>query len=302
MAPKVTLSVFQRVRRVLRLIEHRPSAVSTQSTSSLLLDLPCELRLQIYDAVADLPVVNGPVARRTTQKPRKNPGRSTTTRLSIPWFCLTLVCKTIASEMQHHVLASGNRTYTLEVDNLEDYRILADKVTWRRIPCSPSDVRALRADLVLNYATHCWGCGGPMPILSHLYQVLNCFIHNGPVLTRRRPLATHIHLDALILQIHTINGDAQEDTEIYDQASVDMAKQELWRELKMYISMVVDQGVLFGAVDKILCRWADDDSNNEVECQWEVRSIPVSDMTEWNAYGFHWGVPGSSSLTPQARE
>ncbi|KAF7344604.1 hypothetical protein MSAN_01942600 [Mycena sanguinolenta] len=308
MAPKFVLSVLRslrRIRGVFHLIELRLFAGPPQSTHhNLLLDLPRELRLQIYDALAHLPV-DCPVDR-IRQTPRKRLARSTSTRLPIPWLSLTLVCKTIKEDLQLYTLASGNATYTLEVDNLEHRRLLTDKVTWRRIPCPPSNVRTLRADLVLRFATDFWGSGGPMGILSDLYQVLNCFIHNGPVLTRRRPLPTPIHLDTLLLQIHMIGTDAQFEAQLegytFDQAEVDALKQQLWQELKMYVTQVVDRGVLFGAVDKIVCRWADDGSDNGVECQWEVCAIPVGDMTEWNAYNFHWGVPGSSSLTTQANK
>jgi hypothetical protein len=117
-----------------------------------------------------------------------------------------LVCKLIAKELHHHVHreASGNTTYELEVDNLTSSqgRVIANEVTWRQIPCPPSRVRTLHAELTLSLMTGLWGCGGPMPILSQLYQVLNSFIHRGPFLARKSPLGRHIRLDTLICGCH----------------------------------------------------------------------------------------------------
>lgn len=70
-------------------------------------------------------------------------------------------------------------------------------------------------------------------------------------------------------------------------------QKRLCRLLQRYISVVVERGVLSGAVDKIVCRSADDDGD---VIKWDVRRKPIGDMTEWNRYRFDWGVPGSSSL------
>ncbi|KAJ7266978.1 hypothetical protein B0H12DRAFT_1230088 [Mycena haematopus] len=281
-------------------------AMASQSPS-LMLDLPSELRLQIYDAVVDLPLDCKVVRRKkpkTFETAQTNITKSTC--LSIPWLSLVLACKTIANELQHHVYTSGNVTYELEVDNLQSPRSIAHEVTWRRIPCLPSSVRTLQADLVFDWKTRFWGSGGPNSILSELYQVLNCFIHNGPLLVRRSPLVQHLHLETLILQIRVIEPDPEvrraEGREPYTRTTVMILKKWLYVDLKQYISMVVDRGLLFGAVDKILCRAADDDnddqSGDDSACigQWDISHQTVGDMTEWNTYDFTWGVPGSSSL------
>ncbi|KAF8187035.1 hypothetical protein K438DRAFT_1973214 [Mycena galopus ATCC 62051] len=263
--------------------------MSSQSTPSFLLDLPAELRLQIYDAVLDLPL-DCKVAS-WARKPSKQPAPAVPAHLSIPWLSLMLVCKEIASELEHHVHTSGNTTYELEVDNLQNRRSIADEVTWRRVPCPPSSVRTLQATLTFTSITKFWGDGGPMPILSALYQVLNCFIHNGPVLSRRSPLDKHTHLDALIHPDQQ-RGRAWRN---YTQAMVLERKKRLRRDLGGYISAIVDRGVLFGAVDKIVCRSGDDDGDDKV-IEWDVCRKTIGDMTEWNAYNFAWGVSGSSSL------
>ncbi|KAJ7716095.1 hypothetical protein B0H14DRAFT_646278 [Mycena olivaceomarginata] len=207
--------------------------------------------------------------------------------MPIPWLNLILVCKLISSELQHHLQASTNTTYKLEVNNLklELSQGITDKVTWRQVPCSPSEVRTIQAELVLDWMTQFWNDGGPLLILSALYQALNCFIHYGPLLSRESPLGKHIHLDTLIVQIRAVAPKP-------DERLAKMQKR-LCRLLQRYISVVVERGVLSGAVDKIVCRAADDDGD---VIKWDVRRKPIGDMTEWNRYQFNWGVPGSSSL------
>jgi hypothetical protein len=75
---------------------------------------------------------------------------------------------------------------------------------------------------------------------------------------------------------------------------VEKSKKRLRNSLEGYISMIVDRGVLFGAVDRIVCRSADDDHSDATK--WDVHRETIGDMTEWNLYQFNWGVPGSSSL------
>ncbi|KAF7351197.1 hypothetical protein MSAN_01550700 [Mycena sanguinolenta] len=261
MAHKFAPSALHKLRRIFQI---RPSA-SAVPTSSVLLDLPRELRLQIYDALADL-LLDCRVDR-TRQKVRTKLAtvRSATTRLPIPWLSLMLVCKTISNEMQYHI--RGYTTYILEAKNFVSVQTLADRVTWRGIPCPPSNVRTLEANLYLSLMTHCWATTMPTPVVSDLYQVLNCFIHNGPVLTRRRPLTTHIHLNTLILQIHT-----ERYLELCNPPEVIAAhRKKLWQELQWCITRVVEKGVLFGAVDKIVCQWADGQGTDDAT-EWEVSS------------------------------
>ncbi|KAF8186973.1 hypothetical protein K438DRAFT_1973162 [Mycena galopus ATCC 62051] len=129
--------------------------MSSQSTPSLLLDLPAELRLKIYDAVLDLPLDCKVVRHRPGRKPH-------------PYQ--TSKSMTIANELQYYVHASANTTYKLEVNNLERRNSLVNEVTWREIPCPPSSARTLQATLVFDSSTRFWGNGGPNPILSQLYQ------------------------------------------------------------------------------------------------------------------------------------
>ncbi|KAF8138075.1 hypothetical protein K438DRAFT_725573 [Mycena galopus ATCC 62051] len=266
-------------------------------SSSLLLGLPTELRLKIYDDVVDLPLdckVDRRKPRTETAPPPDNTGVSPTRQcLCIPWLDLLLVCKTIANELQHHVRTSGNTTYKLEVDNPRTYYNLSNTaVTWRRIPCPPSSVRTLEAKLAFTSDPRFWGGGGPLGILSALYQVLNCFIHNGPVLSRGSPLCEHLHLNMLVVQLCVIKPDPE--TQLA-QAAVLQRKKWLRRNLKQYIFQVVHRGVLFGAVDKIVYQSEDDNGDDEVT-EWDVYQKTIGDMTEWNRYNLAWGVPGSSSL------
>ncbi|KAJ6487941.1 hypothetical protein C8R45DRAFT_1213922 [Mycena sanguinolenta] len=265
---------------------------------SLFLGLPTELRLQIYDGVVHLPLE---VPRRIHKQP---PGQAAPP-LPIPWLSLMLVCKTMAEELRHHLYTSGNTTYELEINNLQGkHRSIAGEVTWQRIPCPPSSVRTLQATLVLHFVTMFWGCGGPNAILSQLYQVLNRFIHNGPLIVRGNPLPKHIHLSTLIVQICVTDPDPEErraqGRQPYDQAKVENVKRGHRRQLEKYISEVVERGLLFGAVDKIVCRWAEGEfDDDEKVTEWEVSFEEIGDMAEWELHDFGWGVPGSSSLAEQ---
>ncbi|KAJ6488007.1 hypothetical protein C8R45DRAFT_263133 [Mycena sanguinolenta] len=263
---------------------------------SLLLGLPTELRLQIYHGVVHLPL-DCKVPRRIRNQQPAQAARA----LPIPWLSLMLVCKTITEELRH-LKASEDTTYELDIDlDNSAYGSIAKTVSWRRIPCPPSSVRTLQANLALHFGTRFWGNGGPMPILSQVYQVLNCFIHDGPLLVRGTPLVEHIHLSTLIVQVSMKDPDPEERKgRGLDDHDVDEFKRGRRRELESYISEVVQRGLLFGAVDKIVCRWAageidDDDKVTE----WEVSKQEIGDMSEWNRYDFEWGVPGSSSLAEQ---
>jgi hypothetical protein len=172
--------------------------MSSQLTSRFL-DLPSELRYQIYDAVLVLSVDFAFDVAKWKQPAQVTPSALDCDCLPVPWRSLMLVCQTIANELQYHVQTSGNSTdttYKLEVGSPNGRRGLA--ATWQQIPCPPSRARTLQVELCLGWNTRFWFNGGPMPILSALYQVLNCFIHNGPFLDRRSPLDKHIRLDALI--------------------------------------------------------------------------------------------------------
>ncbi|KAF7344624.1 hypothetical protein MSAN_01944700 [Mycena sanguinolenta] len=276
-------------------------------TPSLLLGLPTELRLQIYDGVVHLPIDCEVARRPSSQQP--GPAQPAPV-LSIPWLSLALVCKTITEELRDYLHTSGNTTYELEIDNTDPkqkQRSIPKTVTWRRIPCPPSSVRTLKANLVLHFGTRFWGCGGPMPILSQLYQVLNHFIHNGPFLARQSPLVNRIHLSTLIVQLCVKNPDPEErraqGRQPYDKAFVDKQKKRHRGRLQTYVSRVVARGLLFGAVDKIVCRWAEGEFDDDDKVrEWEVSSQEIGDMTEWEQYGFEWGVPGSSSLAGQSSQ
>ncbi|KAF8135994.1 hypothetical protein K438DRAFT_1997038 [Mycena galopus ATCC 62051] len=255
----------------------------------LFLNLPAELRQKIYDAVLDLPL-DSQVARRKPKELRTAQGSPAqdSDRLLIPWLSLMLVCKTFASEVHYHVHASGNTTYELEVDNLERDHILAHKVTWRQIPCPPRSARTLHTRLELSSRTWYWA-GGPLPVLSGLYQVLNCFIHNGPLLARKTPLSKHIHLETLILQIRVMKPGFETRPAMECKLSWHL------RKLRSYIRRIVDQGVLFGAVDKIVLRYVNDNDEQRV-AEWNISRQTIGNMREWNKYDCAWGVPGSSSL------
>lgn len=251
------------------------------------------------------------MARRTFELKQPKRLAAPTDHLPIPWLSLMLVCKIIANELRHHIYsAAGNTTYHLEVDNLQNQYAISHRVAWRRIPCPPSCVRTLHADLVFDLNTMFWASDGPMPVLTELYQVLNCFIHKGPLLPRRSPLDRHIHLDTLICMSCCFRASFVFDyvehlvqVRVIDKRrmpnDVDESKKKQFRRdlEEESISRLVDQGVLFGAVDKIVCRDADA-NGDDVPTRWDVRRqhLTTGTMAVWNRNECNWGVPGSSSL------
>ncbi|KAJ6487998.1 hypothetical protein C8R45DRAFT_262922 [Mycena sanguinolenta] len=244
MAPKFALSILHKFRRVFRRTSH--AVKPRRSAPILFLDLPCELRLEIYDAVANLPV--------KCMMPTVQMEDYTVTRLPIPWFSLMLVCKTTASEMQQYVRERS--TYTCFIPSpltFSRFCSLSECLYWMWIPCPPSRVRTLQANLMLHPFMKCWSADDnePTPLIHDLCKMLKTFIQNGPLVTRERPLTRRIHLDTLIVKINR-------DTFMFVLGADREWKEKLWPDMQRCISWVVDRGVLFGAVDKIVCEWVDD--------------------------------------------
>ncbi|KAJ6487993.1 hypothetical protein C8R45DRAFT_262814 [Mycena sanguinolenta] len=186
MAPKFALSILHNFRRVLRRVSH--AVKPRRSAPILFLDLPCEVRLEIYDAVANLPV-DCVIPTLRCEDP--------VTRLPIPWFSLMLVCRTITNEMRHYV--RGRSTYSFLIITTGFYTTM-DWLALERIPCPPSAVHTLQANLMLHCFTTCWRADDdePTPLMNELCQMVNTFIRKGPLVTRERALSRPIHLDTLI--------------------------------------------------------------------------------------------------------
>ncbi|KAJ6488005.1 hypothetical protein C8R45DRAFT_930200 [Mycena sanguinolenta] len=198
--------------------------VPSESTPILFLDLPCELRLEIYDAVANLPLGHGSDCWVRTFLPRRE-----ATHLPISWFNLILICKTIANEIQHHTRQHSTYSLYVTVDNSLNFDTFASAVLWWRS-------------------------------LAHRATSARCkLICSSPV------------------------GCPY----LFDPKKVAASKKKLWPDLQRCISRVVDRGVLFGAVDKIVCQWTDDGDT----VGWEVRAQPIGDMTEWGKWNCNWGLP-----------
>ncbi|KAF7344623.1 hypothetical protein MSAN_01944600 [Mycena sanguinolenta] len=156
-----------------------------------------------------------------------------------------LVCKTITNEMQHYV--QGRSTYTF-LTMASGFDSLAQCVGWQQIPCSPSTVRTLQANLIASFWTKWWWQGDdePTPLISDLSHPLGFDFANpsGWVASQR-------------------------------ESEVER-KKELWPDVQRCISWVVDRGLLFGAVYKIVCEWADDGDR----VKWEVLPLTIDATTE----------------------
>ena len=116
-----------------------------------LLGIPPELRLQIYDSLFDEDVDYNVIKRWTgsfqegsfSTSPMRNPEA----RLMLPWLSAMLSCRTIAHEMQslmrdHKEGDSKYTTYVMAAELGNGGDDVRD-VTWRRLPCAPSDAEVL---------------------------------------------------------------------------------------------------------------------------------------------------------------
>jgi hypothetical protein len=107
-----------------------------------------------------------------------------------------------------------NRTYRLDakMGQGECKGALKD-VTWHKIPCCPSNAHVLLIhihsengfqDPVLQLVEIHIGA----PIVRHVYQTIERFLKNGPVLSRKSPLRRPLRLKKLILHLDGLEQKA----------------------------------------------------------------------------------------------
>lgn len=208
----------------------------------------------------------------------------------IPWLNLMLSCKALAIElratMQEDAFKNNERNLTYVVD-LQATRGGSDlgAVTWRQLPCSPSQVRYVEAYYNTACGIKAWGDGGPMGITSGLYQTLNHLIHCGPKLEKERLLPKTMHIEKLRLMTEDRGVPAEEkEKQNYRFARQTDPVTALY-VLGGIVGEVNNTGVLRGFVDAIQLTTADE-VLNWYPAKKEVGSIP----TDWDRYGFEWGM------------
>lgn len=171
-----------------------PTAMTDISRASLL-GLPCELRLQIYNHARhlDFTVLKaGPEHRFARVRLDALPKHRSEDRLCLHDVELMLTCRAIANEVRE-----SNRTYELNhrANNVQ-------RLTWRRLPCSPADIQVLLLTCAFKGDRRywCWGNGAPGSVVMSLCDTLRCFLRCGPMTETKRPLPEHLHLRELVVR------------------------------------------------------------------------------------------------------
>lgn len=275
--------------------------------------LPPELRLKIYGYVCHLDIdctvlqniehyCSRGIKARLIQNPNAN------LAVDVPWTSLTLTCKTIPSELRSFMLEGSflgnehNRTYVLDLDVYNGSEEAIRKAVWRKVPCGPAHTQILEMNIVTATGEGPWTDGGPASLARAIYQMLNHTCHNGPRMIRRRPLAHHMQVKDLIINIDpggiikpprsACNTDPQ-----FNYALFVKAFQQISRA-----------GLLFGYVGNIKVREIEKPEEEDIRVgnrppagvpgSWQVsirklalqsRALPTETPFQQN-YGFYWGV------------
>lgn len=174
----------------------------SNTTRASLLGLPVELRLAIYGHVVQQRLSTQPnqVLKLKRHYPPTPQGvRESYVKIheaphpvsavQYPWTSLMLTCTTVATEMRAfrrssaYLNSSENYIYEAEISPTDQ----TISITWRKLPCWPHQVRKL----VLSVT-------GAARVVVH---TLDLFLHCGPSLDRSRPLAQHLVLADLSVNI-----------------------------------------------------------------------------------------------------
>ena len=138
------------------------------SIRASLLGLPRELRLQIYDFIlsdsTSFTPLNGMTGGHGKNGFYTSAMRNPDARLRLPWLGLLLTCGEIADEIQglfrQSVDADSARTTYVMATDIGSGRGRMGAVTWRHIPCAPSDARVLVVECGCDGSPQLGGDGG----------------------------------------------------------------------------------------------------------------------------------------------
>ncbi|KAK0338254.1 hypothetical protein LTR02_005968 [Friedmanniomyces endolithicus] len=257
-----------------------------------LLGIPPELRLQIYDSLFDEDVDYNVIKRWTgsfqegsfSTSPMRNPEA----RLTLPWLSAMLSCRTIAHEMQslmrdHKEGDSKYTTYVMAAELGNGGDDVRD-VTWRRLPCAPSDAEVLIIECGAESDDfEPWGDGGPRNIVRSMYQTLNLFLHCGPRLDPTKPLPSgHVHLRELVVNVRMRGEIRQYFSMSGEPVKFSRSAYTLIRD--MILRPLCYTGLLVGYVDRAVI--SDGKEESEMPLKAERGGVPE----HWHRYGFEWGV------------
>jgi hypothetical protein len=255
-----------------------------------LLAIPLELRQEIYDYLlhddVGLEVVHhfrrGSASRGATAILAS----TNDAKVSIAWLGLSMTCKTLEAEIKAYRDAAPRRaeyrTYRLDINNIKHG--ITGPVTWRQIPCPPSQARRLNVNLDLSSReVHFWGDGGPMPIVRELYQTLNGILHYGPMSHRQRALAEPMSLDELNVYLIT-------------EPNSNMGRK--YKYIVQFVRSLIAKGLLYSLVQRVNIT-----SDRGDESSWGVTHKGNAVVpSQWIPYGFEWGVHANQEADSQQQE
>jgi hypothetical protein len=259
-----------------------------EQNQSILFKIPAEIRHEIYSNVARLAIDWPLVTRYAGDHSRKigffttlveNPGA----KLSLPWLHLRLTCKAVAEDLERYMSSESflgaDENHTLVVDIIAAKHRLGS-ASLRRVPCQPSHIQGLVANLDFRDRVRFWGNGGLMGIVRDLYQTLNWILHYGPVFTRQSPLAEPLRLKTLAIRV-TTGAELSENSTVHERFRFE----KFWK-ISDFIRTLRGAGFLWGYIDNIS---VSDELGHENHYQVEqVANARVP--RHWDRYGFEWGL------------
>lgn len=171
------------------------------------LDLPREIRFQIYEHVFEFEVECTPLHiddnRTTTVDAGNRP------KICIPWLDLRMTCTTTAAELSAYTSSHSflrQPEHEIYIFELITGRMTLDSIILQHAPCTPSQAQYLVIDLDVTDLRWFWSYGGvPYPIVSQLFQALNRILHYGPLLSPPLASATEKREPLFRLQEMVIN-------------------------------------------------------------------------------------------------
>jgi hypothetical protein len=187
------------------------------------LDLPAELRLDIYDATLDANIDVPWLSN--SQHHDARPGETFT----IPWCNLMLVCRQLSVELRDHMkdtTEKGSKYNTWVLRLQYDYE--ANLPVQMRLPCSPSRLKTVHINM-----PHLSGIGHSRRTPHTLDQLLSLLVRFGPRLNREKELAKTLRFQELIIAFPTAEPMTGISHQYHLEESVVLAFRRLQRGLSM---------------------------------------------------------------------
>ncbi|KAI0436255.1 hypothetical protein F4803DRAFT_557204 [Xylaria telfairii] len=255
------------------------------------LGIPRELRQMIYHYVLRFDL-NYKIVERYGNELKRNfcytrMYRHHDNTPTVPWVNLLLTCKYINIEVDAYMslhINEDTHTYTIDID--ASYRGFLRSSTLRNIPCSPSTVNTVLANILIDFdpRPECFEIArhsGFTTIVRQLYQTLNLLLHNGPILSRDFPLRQPLKLKNL--DIYTIVTSDYHSMFRYDGLE--------WI-IGWTFRQIIRTGLLRGYVDYVHLINQDGHITEFAIQPVEIAGAP----TAWTGYGFEWGPNHENSV------